>query len=66
MERVTVKNVNVPGHTNRVNADMYNAMQRALVRVLPSRPPGLTQAEMFKVAIPHLPEDLYPGGAKAS
>jgi len=45
---------------------MYNAMHRALMKVLPSRPPGLTQAEMFRMVIPHLPEDLYPGGAKAS
>lgn len=42
VERITVKNVNVPGYTSRLDADMYNAMQRALVKSLPSRPPGLT------------------------
>jgi hypothetical protein len=64
--RVIVKNVNVPGYTSRVNVDMYDAMRHALMKVLPSRGTGLTQAEMFTKVIPHLPEDLYPGGAKAN
>jgi hypothetical protein len=66
VERVIVKTINVPGYTSRVNADMYKAMQRALMKVLPSRPSGLTQAEMFRSVVPHLPKDLYPGGAKAN
>ena len=64
-ERITVENVNVPGRTSRVNAAMYNAMKQAMMRVLPSKEPGLTQAEIREAVVPHLPEDLYPGGAKA-
>ena len=62
---VTVRNVNVPGYTSRVNAEKYAAMYRALMRVLPAKEPGLTQAEMFNRVIPLLPPKLFPGGAKA-
>jgi hypothetical protein len=44
---------------------MRQAMRRAMLEVLPSEEPGLTQAEMREAVIAHLPEDLYPGGAKA-
>jgi len=64
-EHILVENVNVPGRTTRVNAAMYHAMRQAMLKVLPSKEPGLTQAEMREAVIPHLPEDLYPGGAKA-
>jgi hypothetical protein len=63
--RVTVENVNVPGHTTTVDAGMYQAMHRALVKALPTQPPGLTQTEMFAAVLPHLPQDLFPKGAKA-
>ena len=64
-ERVVIENVNVPGRTTRVNARMYHGMRQAMLKVLPSKGPGLTQAEIREAVIPHLPEDLYPGGAKA-
>ena len=60
-----VKNVNVPGASRPVNAVNYQAMRRALLKVLPPRKPGLTQAEMFRAVLPHLPSSLFPGGAKA-
>ena len=63
--RVTVENVNTPGRTSTVDAAMYGAMRRALFQALPEGPPGLTQAEMREAVLPHLPQDLYPGGAKA-
>ena len=44
---------------------MYEAMRRALLKVLPPRPPGRTQAEMVRAVLPHLPAGLFPGGAKA-
>lgn len=62
-EQIVVKNVNVPGQTSRVNAPKYDAMRRALLSVLPGKAPGLTQAEMFRAVRPHLPDDLFPGGA---
>lgn len=64
-EKVTVENVNVPGRTTRVNAAMYHAMKRAMWEILPTESPGLTQNEIREGVVPHLPEDLYPGGAKA-
>ena len=64
-EKITVENVNVPGKTSRVNAAKYQAMKQAMLQVLPSEEPGLTQAEMRKAVLAHLPEDLYPGGSTA-
>jgi hypothetical protein len=65
VEHIVVENINTPGRTTRVNAGMYQAMRQAMLEVLPFEEPGLTQAEMREAVIPHLPEDLYPGGAKA-
>lgn len=64
-EKIIIENVNVPGTTTRVSKAMYNGMLQAMWKVLPSREPGLTQAEIYESVIPHLPNDLYPGGAKA-
>ncbi|MGD8599346.1 MAG: hypothetical protein PVJ26_20200 [Anaerolineae bacterium] len=63
--KITVENVNVPGKTSRVNAAKYQAMKTAMLRILPSQEPGLTQAEVREAVISHLPEDLYPGGSTA-
>lgn len=62
---VIVENVNVPGRRAHVNAAKYGAVRRALLKVVPRRRPGVTQAEMFAAVRQHLPEDLFPGGAKA-
>ena len=64
-ERVVVENVNVPGSTTRVDAAKYHATRAALLRALPEAPPGLNQAEMIDATKRHLPEELFPGGAKA-
>lgn len=63
--RVVVENVNIPGKSRPVDAANYRAMRRTLLKVLPPRNPGFTQAEMFGAVLPHLPADLFPGGAKA-
>lgn len=63
--RIVVENVNVPGYTTRVDAEMYQIMKTALLKALPQRPPGLTQSEMFIAVVRHLPESHFPGGAKA-
>jgi hypothetical protein len=62
--RVTIENVNHLGHTTTADAGMYDAMRDALLKVLPTAPPGLTQAEMQDAVVPRLPDDLFPGGAK--
>ncbi len=64
-EKIVIENVNVPGNTTRVSKVMYEAMLRAMWKILPEQAPGLTQAEIFDGVKQHLPEDLFPGGAKA-
>lgn len=64
-DRIAIENVNVPGRSTRVDAKKYAAMRSALLKVLPAKPPGLTQVDMFAALVPHLPDDLFPGGAKA-
>jgi hypothetical protein len=44
---------------------MYHAMRAAMLAVLPVREPGLTEAEMRAAVVTRLPDDLFPGGAKA-
>lgn len=61
--RIAIRNINVPRRTVRVNAAKYEAMRRALMKILPVREPGLTQAEMSRAVRPHLPGVLFPGGA---
>ena len=63
---VTVESVNVPGYSHRVDAIRYAAMKGALLKVLPRKLPGMTQTEMRNAVLPHLPEDEFPGGAKAN
>ena len=65
IEKITVENVNLPGHTTRVNAAMYTAMKQAMLAVPPTTEPGMTQAEIREAVVPHLPQDRYPEGAKA-
>ena len=63
-DKIEVENVNVPGRTTRVDRAMYVAMKSAMWIVLPTKSPGLTQAEIREAVLPYLPKDLYPGGAK--
>ena len=64
-EEIEIENVNHPGNVKRVDADMYEAMKRAFLKVLPKTSPGLTEAEIRVRVIAHLPEKLFPEGAKA-
>jgi len=60
-----IENVLQPGKTYSVDAAKFEAMRGAMLKVLPSKSPGMTVAEMQKAVLAHLPEDLFPGGAKA-
>ncbi|NOT70929.1 MAG: hypothetical protein HOP09_06460 [Hyphomicrobium sp.] len=64
-DKIAMENVNSPGHVVRVDADKYNAMKRAILTTLPKAAPGLTVAELKERLLPLLPDDLFPGGAKA-
>lgn len=63
--KVDAQNVNHPGQARPVDADKYEAMKRAYLKVLPTASPGLTLAEIAPRLLPHLPQDQFPGGAKA-
>ena len=62
---VEVENVNHPGQVRLVDAVMYGAMRRVLLKVLPKTPPGLTVEEMYAKVANQIPKDLFPAGAKA-
>lgn len=64
-DKITIENFASPGHTYRVDRAKYEAMRAALLKVLPATEPGLTPAEAGKAVLAHLPDDLFPGGAKA-
>jgi hypothetical protein len=64
-DRIMLENVNVPGYATTADGAMYRAMHKALLKVLPSKAPGLTQAEVFESVVAYLPADLFPGGSKA-
>jgi hypothetical protein len=65
MTKIEIENVNHPGKVERVDAAMYEAMKQAILAVLPAKAPGLTVGEVQSAVPAHLPEELYPGGAKA-
>lgn len=63
--KIEIENITSPGRINRVDADKYEAMRHAFLKVLPVKAPGLTADEIGKAILQHLPDDLFPGGAKA-
>jgi hypothetical protein len=64
-EKVEIENVVSPGRVVRVDKAKYEAMREALLAVLPPGAPGLTVAEAKRNLLLLLPQDLFPGGAKA-
>jgi Family of unknown function (DUF6958) len=64
-ERVELENVNHPGHLRPVDAEMYYAMVEAFRKVLPKTSPGLTVAQIQERVLAHLPNELFPQGAKS-
>jgi hypothetical protein len=43
---------NDPNYTTRVDAAKYEAMRRTMMKLLPRKAPGLTQAEMWDALAP--------------
>ena len=64
-QKIQIENFTSPGHTYRVDADKFNAMKKAFLKILPAKSPGMTAMEIGEAVLPHLPKDLFPGGAKA-
>ena len=63
--KIEVENVNHPGLIERVDAEKYTATRQAMLVVLTDQAPGMTAKELQAVMLPHLPQDLFPGGAKS-
>jgi hypothetical protein len=64
-DRIEIQNALSPKHLVRVDADKYHAMKQAMLKALPSRSPGITGAALLAAIRSRLPQDLFPGGAKA-
>jgi hypothetical protein len=62
-DKIAVKNINTPGRTTNVDKAKYLAMKDAMLATLPKVAPGMTAKEAKEAAKPHLPDDLFPGGA---
>jgi hypothetical protein len=63
--KITVENVNVPGHTAQVDAMKYTAMREFILKVTPKSAPGITAKEMLEKLGPILPQELWPSGEKS-
>ncbi|WP_346906670.1 DUF6958 family protein [uncultured Roseibium sp.] len=64
-EKIEIENITSPGRVTRVDKAKYLAMETAYLSVLPKAAPGITSAEAKQRLLPLLPQDLFPGGAKA-
>lgn len=64
-DKIGIESITSPGREVRVDRAKYQAMRAALLAVLPQGAPGLSVAEAKQALLPHLPEELFPGGAKA-
>ena len=63
--KIRIENVLQPGKTYSADPAKYEAMKKAVLALLPKASPGLTVAEVQDRVVAHLPEDLFPGGAKS-
>jgi hypothetical protein len=64
-EKIEMENITSPGRIVRVDANKYEAMKQAYLKILPATAPGLTATEIRAGVYPLLPEDLFPQGATA-
>ena len=62
-DKIAVENINTPGRTTNVDKAKHLAMNDAMLATLPKAYPGMTAKEVKEVALPHLPEPLFPAGA---
>lgn len=61
---IEIENVLHPGKVYRADAEKFEAMRSAFLKILPAEAPGLSAGEIMEKVLPYLPEDLFPGGAK--
>jgi len=60
-EIIQIENVLQPGKLYPRDAEKYRLVRAALLDVLPSAAPGMTQAEMTAAMRAALPSDQFPG-----
>ncbi len=65
MPEDTIEIRTIEGKPWRVNRAKFEAMDRALMTVLPADPPGLSFAELKQAIQAELDQTLFPGGEKA-
>lgn len=65
MAQVEIENVLQPGKTYRVDRARFEAARAAFLAALPEGAAPLTPAQVQAGMKAHLPDDLFPGGAKA-
>lgn len=58
---VEVRSFGSPTYRGRLDAEKYNAMKKAVLKVTPRKAPGITQAEMFKGVRPLVSKSQFPG-----
>lgn len=56
---IVVRTPNKPGSVQRVDAEAYEAMRRTMMKVLPRKAPGMTQAEMWEALQRAAPKRLF-------
>ena len=61
-EKIEIENVNTPGRKTNVNAVKYREMKSSLLKVLPTKSPGLTHKEILIAVRKILSENIFPGG----
>ncbi|HWX65915.1 MAG TPA: hypothetical protein VNZ27_05730 [Rhodanobacter sp.] len=62
--KIAIENVVSPGRTRLVDATKYEALKNVLLRITPTKSPGLSAVEMREKMLPMLPQDLWPNGEK--
>jgi hypothetical protein len=61
---IEVRTPNKPGYVSRVDAAKYEAMRKVMMKVLPRRAPGMTQAEMWNALAKAAPKSEFPDRGK--
>ena len=64
-QKTRVQNVNHPDYEGFVDTDKYEAAKTALLAILPTKAPGLTQSEMMAAIAREIDQTLFPGGQKS-
>lgn len=62
--KIAVRVPNEPRSLESVDAEKYELMKAAVLKVLPPDPPGMTQAQLAASVSPHVPRAHFPDAAK--